>query len=150
MGGTQFNGRALVSELVRAGHDVTVCNRARTPTELPAGVRRLTADRTDHQSLRDALGGTDWDCVHDLTAYHPPDVETMLELLDGRTGHYVFASSTVIYAASDVLPVGDEPRHDLASMFEHTFDWYQRSGRAEADATRYDWSFEDALLQELS
>ena len=28
MGGTQFNGRALVHELARAGHDVTVCNRA--------------------------------------------------------------------------------------------------------------------------
>ena len=108
MGGTQFNGRALVSELVRAGHDVTVCNRGRTPTELPAGVRRLIGDRTDPQSLRDALGGTEWDCVHDLTAYHPPDVEIMLELLDGRTGHYVFASSTVIYAASDVLPVGED------------------------------------------
>ena len=88
MGGTQFNGRALVSELVRAGYDVTVCNRGRTPAELPAGVRRLTADRTDHQSLRHALGGTDWDCVYDLSAYHPPDVEIMVELLDGRTGHY--------------------------------------------------------------
>ena len=108
MGGTQFNGRALVSELVRAGHDVTVCNRGRTQTELPAGVRRLIGDRTDPQSLRDALGGTDWDCVHDLTAYHPPDVEIMLELLDGRAGHYVFASSTVIYAASDALPVGED------------------------------------------
>ena len=69
MGGTQFNGRALVSELVRAGHDVTVCNRGRTQTELPAGVRRLIGDRTDPQSLRDALGGTDWDCVHDLTQH---------------------------------------------------------------------------------
>ena len=74
MGGTQFNGRALVHELVRAGHDVTVCNRGRTPAELPAGVRRLIGDRTDHRSLRNALGGTDWDCVYDLTAYHPPDV----------------------------------------------------------------------------
>ena len=108
MGGTQFNGRALVHELVRAGHDITVCNRGRTPAELPAGVCRLIGDRTDPQSLREALGGTDWDCVYDLTAYHPPDVEVMLELLDGRTGHYLFASSTVIYAAADVLPVGED------------------------------------------
>ena len=40
--------------------------------------------------------------------------------------------------------IGWEPQHDLASMFEHTFEWYQRSGRAQADATRFDWSFEDA------
>ena len=30
MGGTQFNGLALVHELARQGHDVTVCNRGRT------------------------------------------------------------------------------------------------------------------------
>ena len=228
MGGTQFNGRALVHELVRAGHDVTVCNRGRTPAELPAGVRRLIGDRTDHQSLRDALGGTDWDCVYDFTAYHPPDVEIMLELLEGRTGHYVFASSTVIYAASDVLPVGEEdgdergpdqneyglhkllcedllraahaargfpattvafsmvfgPHNTLYDREQRMFarllsgrpllvpgdgttllqlghvDDQARAleqmmgkpvtfGRAEAGATRFDWSFEDALLQEL-
>ena len=45
--------------------------------------------------------------------------------------------------------IGFQPRHDPASMFEHTFEWYQRSGRAEADASRFDWSFEDALLQEV-
>ena len=27
MGGTQFNGLALVHELVRSGHDVTILNR---------------------------------------------------------------------------------------------------------------------------
>ena len=46
MGGTQFNGLALVRELARHGHDVTVLNRGKTPVELPRGVRRLFADRT--------------------------------------------------------------------------------------------------------
>ena len=32
----------------------------------------------------------------------------MVELLRGRTGHYVFASSTVIYAASRVLPIRED------------------------------------------
>jgi len=45
--------------------------------------------------------------------------------------------------------IGWEPGHDLVSMFEHTYEWYRRSGRAEADGTRFDWSFEDALLSEL-
>ena len=44
---------------------------------------------------------------------------------------------------------GWEPGHDLVSMFEHTYEWYRRSGRAEADENRFDWSFEDALLREL-
>lgn len=105
MGGTQFNGLALVHELVRAGHDVTICNRGRSHAQLPEGVKRLVADRTDHAQLRSVIGNTDWDCVQDISAYHPPDVEVMIDTLAGRVGHYLFASSTVIYAAKDELPI---------------------------------------------
>jgi nucleoside-diphosphate-sugar epimerase len=108
MGGTQFNGRALVAELARCGHDVTVCNRGITPGDLPAGVKRLVADRTDPAALRAALAGHDWDCVQDMSAYRESDAKVMVELLRGRTGHYVFASSTVIYAASDLLPITED------------------------------------------
>jgi nucleoside-diphosphate-sugar epimerase len=108
IGGTQFNGLALVQVLARAGHDVTVLNRGVSQVELPDGVHRLTADRTDPDSVRAALAGTQWDCVQDMTAYHPPEVELMIELLDGNVGHYIFASSTVIYAATGVLPVAED------------------------------------------
>lgn len=108
MGGTQFNGLALVRELCRAGHDVTVLNRGRTEAALPRSVRRLVGDRTDHAALRDLLGRDDYDCVHDVSAYHPEDVELMVDILRGRVGHYVFASSTVIYATSDVLPITED------------------------------------------
>jgi len=107
MGGTLFNGLALVRELVRAGHDVAVCNRGRTEADIGRSVRRLVADRTDHEQLRAAIGGEDWDCVHDMTAYHPEDVAVMADILHGRTGHYVFASSTAIYAPADVLPISE-------------------------------------------
>jgi len=107
MGGTQFNGLALVHELVRAGHDVTVCNRGRSEAKLPPQVNRLVADRTDHDQLRSVLAGKDWDCVQDITAYHPPDVESITGMLEGHVGHYIFASSTVIYAANDTLPISE-------------------------------------------
>lgn len=108
MGGTQFNGLALVRELVRTGHEVAICNRGVTKAELPREVVRLTADRTDPAALRTALGGRDWDCVYDISAYRPEDARLMSELLHGRTGHYVFASSTVIYAPSDRLPITED------------------------------------------
>jgi nucleoside-diphosphate-sugar epimerase len=107
MGGTLFNGLALVRELVRAGHEVAVCNRGRTEADLPRSVRRLVADRTDHAQLGAAIGAEDWDCVQDMTAYHPEDVVAMADILRGRTGHYICASSTVIYAATDVLPIDE-------------------------------------------
>ncbi len=106
VGGTQFNGLALVRELVKHGHDVCVLNRGVTQAELPRPVRRLQADRTDAARMREVLR-EDWDCVHDMCAYHPEDVKLMLELLQGRTGHYVFASSTVIYAATNLLPIAE-------------------------------------------
>jgi nucleoside-diphosphate-sugar epimerase len=43
-----------------------------------------------------------------MTAYKLEDVQRMTELLRGRTGHYVFASSTVIYAASRILPIRED------------------------------------------
>ena len=105
IGGTQFNGLALVNELARTGHRVTVINRGQTQATLPHGVERLQADRTQPESLRAALSGRDWDAVYDISGYRPEDVALMIEILAGRTGHYIFASSTVIYAAAQNLPI---------------------------------------------
>jgi nucleoside-diphosphate-sugar epimerase len=108
MGGTQFNGLALVHELARAGHDVTIVNRGKTEARLPSGIHRLICDRTDHAALKATLADSDWDCVYDISAYRPEDVSTMVEILQGHTGHYIFASSTVIYATSDLLPISED------------------------------------------
>ena len=108
MGGTQFNGLALVRELARTGHDVTIVNRGKSEAVVPTGVRRLVADRTDHDQLRQVLGGEAFDAVVDVSAYLPGDVELMVELFKGRIAHYVFVSSTVIYAASDLLPITED------------------------------------------
>ena len=109
MGGTQFNGLALVHELVSQGHEVTVCNRGRTESDIPDSVGRLVADRTDHEQLRSVLRGTEWDCVHDVSAYHPEDVEIMMEIFRDAVGHYVFASSTVTYQSQDRPITEDDP-----------------------------------------
>ena len=105
MGGTQFNGFALVRELVRTGHDVTIVNRGKTEAPLPRSVQRLVCDRTDPSAMRAVLSGLEFDCIHDVSAYRPEDVELMVEIFRGRTGHYIFASSTVIYAATHSLPI---------------------------------------------
>ena len=87
---------------------MTILNRGKTAANLPAGVRRLYADHTDSGQLRTALGHAEFDYVYDISAYQPEDVQSMVDLLRGRVGHYVFASSTVIYAAANVLPITEE------------------------------------------
>jgi len=105
MGGTQFNGLALVHELARTGHEVVILNRGQTQADLPLGVERVHADRTDEGQMRDVLGSVDVDAVIDVSAYRPEDVSLMVDLFRGRIAHYIFISSTVIYAASDHFPI---------------------------------------------
>lgn len=112
MGGTMFNGLSLVRELARHGHAVTVLNRGKTEALLPRGVERLFADRTDPEGMRATLGRLEFDAIFDVSAYRLEDVQLMTELFRGRTGHYVFISSTVIYAASDLLPIDESAAVD--------------------------------------
>ena len=108
IGGSQFNGLALVYQLVSEGHEVTVLNRGRTEATLPGSVRHLTGDRTDGLHMRTLLASEVFDCVFDMCAYHPPDVNMMTELLRDRTGHYVFISSIAIYAPSQIMPITED------------------------------------------
>ena len=108
MGGTQFNGLALVHELMRAGHD-SHDSQPRVKPRLQDACGRPTvwcAIAAITSALANPLcRARDWDCVYDISAYRPEDVATMIEALEGRTGHYIFASSTVIYAQTDLLPI---------------------------------------------
>lgn len=105
MGGSKFNGYYLVLELVRHGHQVAVLNRGETAADFPPQVRRLYADRKDHAQLREVLGKEEFDCVQDISAYTLDDVQSMVDLFEGRAGHYIFASSTVVYAKTSVQPI---------------------------------------------
>jgi nucleoside-diphosphate-sugar epimerase len=105
MGGTRFNGLALVHDLVRHGHDVTVFNRGQSEAVLPRSVRRLYGDRNEHQQLTDMMRKEDFDVIQDISGYTIDDVRPLFEAFKGRIGHYIFAGSTVIYADTKILPI---------------------------------------------
>jgi len=110
LGGSVFVGRHMVGHLLDAGHQVTVLNRGRTPTELPEGVGRLVADRTDAAQVAAALGGCDWDCVFDISGFVMAaggvDVDALVDCFDGHCGRYVYVSSEMAYdqALLGVMP----------------------------------------------
>ncbi len=114
MGGTRFNGLHLVQELVKHGHEVTTFNRGITQAVLPPGVRRLHGDRTDHEAMREVFADEEFDCIQDMSAYTTDDVRSMDEIFHGRTGHYIFASSTAIYAHAKILPIRETHPVDLS------------------------------------
>lgn len=112
-GGNRYIGLELVRRLAADGHDVTVVNSHEV--ELPAGVRRIHADRRVPGEFEAALGPVrdDVDAVFDNTAFTLDDLGPMVELFRGRVQHYVFTSSTAVYRRSFVQPVREDFRlHD--------------------------------------
>ena len=106
MGGSFFIGYHLVQELLRRDHEVTVCNiDSRT---YPGPVREIYCDRKDHEALRSALAGLEFDTVFDNTAFDRDDVEPLIEILLGRVKQYVFTSSSTTYARSAVQPLSED------------------------------------------
>ncbi len=116
MGGTRFNGLSLVRDLVRCGHEVTTFNRGVSEATLPAGVRKLQGDRHDHAALGSQLRDESFDCVQDISAYTLEDVCSLVDILRGRMGHYVFASSTVTYARSHFPPITEDHPSDRTTL----------------------------------
>ena len=76
---------------------MTVFNRGITPDELPPNVQRLHGDRSDTHALSGALAGRSFDVVVDMALYNATDAKIITDLLDGRTGQYLFLSTGQVY-----------------------------------------------------
>ena len=119
IGGTLFIGRALVSELVKAGHDVSILHR-KPKHDLGNKVANIQGDRNNFESLKSALVGKNFDAVfdnvydwdHGTTA---AQVEATARLTGDRLQRYVFMSSVAAYGdglnhhEGDALAADDHP-----------------------------------------
>jgi len=101
IGGTQFIGRALVAELLKAGHKVSVLHR-KPKHALGRRVGNIVADRNDPKSMKTALAGKSFDVVFDhvydwergTTAAH---IEGTIRAISGNLQRYIFVSSVAAY-----------------------------------------------------
>jgi len=97
IGGTGLISTACSAETVAAGHELWLLNRGRSKLPTLVGTDRvLTADATDEQRLRAALGGRDFDVVVQWVCYLPGHLEQDLRVFSGA-GQYVFISSASVY-----------------------------------------------------
>jgi nucleoside-diphosphate-sugar epimerase len=129
LGGSTFVGRRLVDLLVREGHEVTVLNRGRTTSDLPPGVQRIVGDRTSTESMTNALAGTQWAAVIDVSGFVMAagggEFEDLIRMLDGTVGAYVFVSSIMAYAPTGLMPwTEDQPVRDEPSSTYGGFKAY--------------------------
>ena len=141
IGGTQFFGRLLVHELLRAGHEVYVLHRKSTHT-FGRKVQNLVADRNEAASVRAAVGSTRFDAVYDNVydwehGTTGAQVEATAQIFDGKVGRYVFMSSVAAYGdglnhhEGDALAPDDHPTvytRNKAVSERLLFRMHQRTG----------------------
>jgi nucleoside-diphosphate-sugar epimerase len=114
-GGTQFVSLHLVRALQREGHDVAVVNRGRRPDAVPAGVRAIVADRTQHATLARTLAGERFEAVCDV-AYAPTtgaDVAALVDALGPGLRHAIFVSTGRVYDHARRIPFGEDTPRSL-------------------------------------
>lgn len=107
LGGTAFVGRAIVTDALRTGAEVTLFGRGRTGSGLFPGVPRLVGDRDSGDVGALASSGT-WDAVVDVSGYVPRHVGQAIDALGDRVGRYLFVSSHAVYERTGVPPGADE------------------------------------------
>src|SRR5688572_16820877 len=101
IGGTLFIGRALVSALLKTGHDVTIVHR-KPGHELGKRVREIVADRNDPEGFRAAVAGHRFEVVFDNVydwqrGTTAAQVESTARSFNDRLIRYVFMSSVAAY-----------------------------------------------------
>ncbi len=96
IGGTRFFGIHMVNALLEAGHDITIATRGRAADPFGERVQRIRLERTDAQSMKDALQGCFYDVIIDKIAYCSNDIRSLMEA--AKFGKYIYMSSTAVYA----------------------------------------------------
>ena len=111
LGGTRFVGRHLVAAALARGHEVTLFNRGRHLSALPANVATICGDRNIDLAK---LKGRNWDVVIDTCGYLPHTVTAAAEALADSVACYVFISSISVYA--DLSRAGIDEGAPLATL----------------------------------
>ena len=114
LGGSAFLGRAVATEALAAGHEVTVFNRGRTGPDV-AGVEAVRGDRESQEDLARLAGYGPWDAVVDTSGYVPRVVGESVRALADCAGTYVFMSTVNVFTDWPARAVDDDsPVHDCS------------------------------------
>ncbi len=108
VGGSYFAGRVLVERLAGIQkYGVCVFNRGNLPIAMD-NIRQLTGDREISGHIANNIPRRHWNAVVDFCAYTPEHIDSLLANFPGTIGHYIFISTTSVYAPTKHVPV---PEH---------------------------------------
>ena len=103
IGGTRNMGYYLSRRVHQAGYDLTLLNRGITKDDLPRGIHRLHADRSNHQQMRRALLAKSFDVVIDFVLFSGDEAQTVIELFQDNVERYIAISSGQVYLVREEI-----------------------------------------------
>lgn len=96
IGGTEFVGRQMVEDALKAGHDICILQRGKTNVSLFPQAKRYLGDRNSIDQIIPQI--ENFDMVIDTCGYHPEVVKKSSEFLKGKTQLYIFISTCSVYS----------------------------------------------------
>jgi nucleoside-diphosphate-sugar epimerase len=108
IGGTRFIGRAIVEELLRHGHRVTVYHRGKHPGEFSSPVAEMYGDRHDLPGFKADLAEISVDAVIDVIPMNGDDTRAVMDAFGGRIARSVHISSGDVYAPGQAVPIPED------------------------------------------
>jgi nucleoside-diphosphate-sugar epimerase len=103
IGGTGSIGPYVVRELAAEGHNITLFNRDRSRSELPAGVQRITGDRIDLLSFKEEFKRIGPEVVVDMCAFREREALDLMNAFRGIASRVVVISSQDVYRNNEIL-----------------------------------------------
>jgi len=127
IGGSYFAGRVFVETISKSDQvSIHVFNRGHLPIGIQ-GVHQLVGDRDLPETISNSIPEKHWDVVIDFCAYTPDHIGSLLQRLPGTIGHYIFISTTSVYAPTPKVPIAEEaakvtsPQPELGEFAEYGY-----------------------------
>lgn len=119
IGGTRYFGIHMVNKLLEEGHNVTIATRGTTADNFGSKVKRIYLERTNENSIKDALKDLHFDVVIDKIAYCSNDIRYVMDNVN--CDKYIYMSSTSVYNPKKIDTVEED-----FNGYSDTFVWCDR------------------------
>ncbi len=135
IGGTGLISTAIARQLLQDNHQVTLFNRGKTASRLPAGAQEIVGDRKDYAAFEQTFADKTYDVVVDMVAFHPDDSASALRAFSGRCGQFIHCSTVcVVSGPVQQIPTTEtEPYHSIGGYGQNKIACEQLLLQAHAD-----------------
>jgi len=131
VGGTRFFGIPMVEKLIADGHDVTIATRGLSDNPFKESTKQIIMNRSDYNSVREALADKEFDVIIDKIAYCSNDVRNLLSNVPCKK--YIQMSSCSVYSKDkeNIKESEFDPSHHNLIWMNRNDDYAEGKRQAE-------------------